>query len=117
MSGSPPFCSGRGPAADRPVQNAGALRMLPSGTGRWVEAGPIGSQDLVEGESHGTWTASATQPERRSGTAPNRHRCRAAVGPGNRTTDMKQLGLVEGADEMLCLSEAGRERYARLPDA
>jgi hypothetical protein len=28
---------------------------------------------------------------------------------------MKQLGLVEGADEMLCLS--GRERYARLPDA
>ena len=30
---------------------------------------------------------------------------------------MKQLGLVEGDDEMLCLSEAGRERYARLPDA
>ena len=62
MSGSPPFCSGRGPAADRPVQNAGALRMLPSGTGRWVEAGPFGSQDLVEGESHGTWTASPLSP-------------------------------------------------------
>jgi hypothetical protein len=30
---------------------------------------------------------------------------------------LKQLGLVEGADQALCLSEAGRERYARLPDA
>ncbi|HEX9556188.1 MAG TPA: hypothetical protein VF991_06810 [Reyranella sp.] len=36
---------------------------------------------------------------------------------GREIERLKQLGLVESADEALCLSETGRERYARLPDA
>src|SRR6267378_2795573 len=52
-----------------------------------VASGHAVGQNPTHGGPHGPWTASASQPARRTGTAQGRHRHRAAVEPGTRQTE------------------------------